>query len=429
MRDVVASFASELAPDSRLGVVLFDEKVHLAMGLTGASAPGFKERVTESLKRIDYRGRRTQLPAGVERGIYELRQLGRPGAKRIIIFLTDGIVDVGSPAANLEQARWLREGLAQEAKTFGIRVFGIAFTEAADYQLIQSVAQTTGGEYYRVFADSEIASTFKNIGERLETIDHADQSARHNPASAATVERTGWGPWPVVAVGLVVLGMIAVVALRVTRRSAPDVRMPVAMLSELGLNSAESINPLKKVVTHIGRNEKTNDIVIPHDTVSSQQATIEFREGSFYLRDLRSSNGTFLNGKRFSDPEATKEVILKHGDRIRFDVYEFEFLLAALESVDATRVADAPGGGTRLRADPSVGSVGMPKMAPTPAAGLVVHGRDQEEPQTRLKPGKCPQHEMWNATELCPRCKTAYCKNCMRAKDGQMICAACAEAA
>jgi hypothetical protein len=38
--------------------------------------------------------------------------------------------------------RWLREELAQEAKQREVRVYAIAFTEEADFELLQSLAQT-----------------------------------------------------------------------------------------------------------------------------------------------------------------------------------------------------------------------------------------------------------------------------------------------
>lgn len=105
LREVVSSFASRLAPDSRLGIILFAENAEVTLGLTAADTPDFKEQVAKSLKRVDYRGQRTDIPAGVERALYELRAHGRPEAQRIVIFLTDGIVDVGNPAKDIERAR------------------------------------------------------------------------------------------------------------------------------------------------------------------------------------------------------------------------------------------------------------------------------------------------------------------------------------
>lgn len=140
LREVVSSFASRLAPDSRLGIVLFAENAEVTLGLTAADTSDFAAQVAKSLERIDYRGRRTDIPAGVERALYELRDHGRPAAQRLIILLTDGLVDVGNLAKDVERARWLREDLALQAQQSDIRIFGTALSEAADFQLMQSVA-------------------------------------------------------------------------------------------------------------------------------------------------------------------------------------------------------------------------------------------------------------------------------------------------
>src|SRR5438132_12053215 len=164
---VVSTFAGRLAPDARLGIVVFDKTVDVVLGLTAANAPDFAQRVRESLKRVTYRGQWSDIPAGIERAVYELRAHGRQEAQRLVVFLTDGMVDVGSPAQNLERARWLCESLALEAQRLGIRLFGMALTEAADFQLVQSVAQTTGGAYFRVLTVADIPDTFEQIRAQI----------------------------------------------------------------------------------------------------------------------------------------------------------------------------------------------------------------------------------------------------------------------
>ena len=47
----------------------------------------------------------------------------------------------------------------------------------------------------------------------------------------------------------------------------------------------------------IGRGSSC-DLVIEHRTVSRRHAQLFFREGSWILIDLRSTNGTFINGSR-----------------------------------------------------------------------------------------------------------------------------------
>ncbi len=56
----------------------------------------------------------------------------------------------------------------------------------------------------------------------------------------------------------------------------------------------------------------SNDIQVPDSEVSRKHAEIYYENGKYILRDLDSSNGTFLNGK------ITKEAVLKHNDEISF---------------------------------------------------------------------------------------------------------------
>ena len=51
--------------------------------------------------------------------------------------------------------------------------------------------------------------------------------------------------------------------------------------------------------------------------ISLKHAQIEWQEGSYYLRDLGSNNGTFLNGNKI---EAQQDYLIKDGDRIAFAV-------------------------------------------------------------------------------------------------------------
>ncbi|MGB8699195.1 MAG: FHA domain-containing protein, partial [Thermosynechococcaceae cyanobacterium] len=61
----------------------------------------------------------------------------------------------------------------------------------------------------------------------------------------------------------------------------------------------------------IGR-DQTNDLAIPHPTVSRFHSRIERRDGSFVVTDLNSSNGTYINGQ-----QVTRPVALRANDTIR----------------------------------------------------------------------------------------------------------------
>jgi len=72
--------------------------------------------------------------------------------------------------------------------------------------------------------------------------------------------------------------------------------------------------------TSIG-NAKDNDIVLEAATVSRYHAVIRRRIGGYTVTDLESTNGTFVNGLRITNPTG-----LKRGDDVRFGDARFAFL-------------------------------------------------------------------------------------------------------
>jgi len=77
--------------------------------------------------------------------------------------------------------------------------------------------------------------------------------------------------------------------------------------------------PLGETVS-IGRHEEHNDIVINAPVVSHEHACITFYRGNYWLSDLNSTNGTFVNGVRVS-----AETALNDGDLIRIGPITFRF--------------------------------------------------------------------------------------------------------
>jgi pSer/pThr/pTyr-binding forkhead associated (FHA) protein len=64
----------------------------------------------------------------------------------------------------------------------------------------------------------------------------------------------------------------------------------------------------------IGKNAGMSDYVITNNSsVSRQHAVIQRRNGQFFVTDLGSTNGTFVNEKRISGT-----VQLQDGDNIRY---------------------------------------------------------------------------------------------------------------
>ena len=91
-------------------------------------------------------------------------------------------------------------------------------------------------------------------------------------------------------------------------------------------------------VCHIGRGE-SNDVVIDDDLVSREHAVVERVQGpgadspsKYILRDLGSTNGTFVNHKQVS------EHLLNEDDMIRIGQSFFKFSLKERSKPGETKV-------------------------------------------------------------------------------------------
>lgn len=357
-REVVTEFLMNLKEGFRVGMVIFDREATLIETLSSVNTVEDAQRFMKSLDRIDYKGQFTNTPSGVERAVYELKSNGREDAEKIIILLTDGIVDTGNKEQDLAGEEWLRDQLAMDCKKAGIRVFGIAFTEMADYRLIQTIAVKTEGEYFRTFHSDDIPAVFEKI-EQIISTPRAETRQAHgiqaepvqvkpiiirqavpSPAPAETVTQV-FNPLPLVLSVLIIIVIFVFVLIYLNKKrelaGKPALQEGGELIApqEPPKGQAELIDtenvvtetdlsiPIEKKVVKIGRDE-SNDIVIPMNSISSLHATIEFRNGYYYLEDHRSTNGTRLNGFKLNENTPMR---LKSGDKIQFAIYEFRFLM------------------------------------------------------------------------------------------------------
>jgi len=371
----VTEFIDRLDGDTRLAIIIFDQDVSLALPLTEVSGAN-KGTLLASLDRINYKGLFTDSPAAMERAIYELKNNGRKAAMKLIVFMTDGIVDTGNAEQDLDKSRWLRENLAPDAANAGIRIFGIAFTEAADFRLIQSLAQVSGGEYYRTLKAEDLDHVFEQIHTIIQkppaSATAASSQTTPPPAAAQT-------PAPVIlevpaqavpamneqerirslimiiATVILIPAILAILVL-LLRRGRGRTGSGEEFVSEAFLNDIYGYTPqssykLGKKPIMLGRvagmdTEHLDYIVIPQSTIGRRHSLIDYKDYTYWIVDQGSINGTFVN-----DVPITSEVRLKHGDKIRLHKYEFEFVMPELADAGKTVVSQ-----TMLAADtPEVG--------------------------------------------------------------------------
>ncbi len=107
--------------------------------------------------------------------------------------------------------------------------------------------------------------------------------------------------------------------LPVSSPARPTVAPPPASLRVLAGDMADRDYRITKTLVSIGRG-LDNDVVIDDPRVSRHHAQITFKHGHYLLRDLRSTNGTFVNN------QPVEVVVLAPGDVISIGGYEMVFM-------------------------------------------------------------------------------------------------------
>lgn len=91
---------------------------------------------------------------------------------------------------------------------------------------------------------------------------------------------------------------------------------------ELKFNDAvlKTIETDKEVIT-IGRNVK-NDIQIDNLSVSKQHARIVKRQGKYFIEDMKSTNGTYLNEKKIAKKKLANNDVITIGKHTLLAILE-----------------------------------------------------------------------------------------------------------
>ena len=110
------------------------------------------------------------------------------------------------------------------------------------------------------------------------------------------------------------------------RRTSKDKRKPkydtsylevISNINKLYFDVKQSY-PLTEDVVIIGRNPDCT-ISIDDLYMSSQNTQLWFEDGEWYIADMGSTNGTYINGKKMGE----EPLILDGGDKIRIGQVEF----------------------------------------------------------------------------------------------------------
>ncbi len=181
---------------------------------------------------------------------------------------------------------------------------------------------------------------------------------------------------------------------------------------------------LKPGLNTLGRRED-NDVTIPDPSVSSAHCQLIVADGTVHLRDLGSTNGTFVNGAPFT------EVDLKAGQEVRLGGVPLVFegngeqpsTPGTVSTVPPTPVAFAVPTAGRLR----IGTTHQPVTvvsASEPEALI-----EEATPVAPFAPpnAKCKYHPRSLARWICTGCRKTYCDLCVstRGSGNQKVCQSC----
>jgi len=122
-----------------------------------------------------------------------------------------------------------------------------------------------------------------------------------------------------------------------------------------------------KTEVTIGR-VQGNDIILPKGNVSKRHSRIVLKDGKFIIVDLKSTNGTYVNGRKITSP-----LVIKPSDKI----YIGDFILA---------VEDGEGAAVAASAGASAPAAAPPKKAPPPPPGPQIEDDEDEDDDLAAAP-------------------------------------------
>src|SRR6476661_3913122 len=144
--------------------------------------------------------------------------------------------------------------------------------------------------------------------------------------------------------------------------------MFAVIISEKG--GAERREVFERTEINVGR-VQGNELMLPKGNVSKRHARLLFRDGRFIVTDLKSTNGTYVNGRKIA--QAT---IVREGDKI----YIGDFVLRIESAVSVNQpaaqlllVQDDSAHDLAPPSGPAPG--GQPTANQVPLAGVLNDGR------------------------------------------------------
>lgn len=171
--DAAILFVEMMACDgSRVGLVSFSDQLGAVVNLTSINSPADKDSVINSISNLNY-SEDTDIGLAVQKAMEILQAGGDVGNGKMILFLTDGAIDLpdaADPAQAAADSRAMAETATQNAAAAGIPIYTIGLDGSAqdaayhlDEALISQMAASTNGTYNKVTSSGQLPKIFDKI--------------------------------------------------------------------------------------------------------------------------------------------------------------------------------------------------------------------------------------------------------------------------
>ena len=187
-------------------------------------------------------------------------------------------------------------------------------------------------------------------------------------------------------------------AKKTTNALNPANRFMSRLLIQRGASGTQEI-VLKPGANRLGRNEE-NDLPINDPTVSGFHCEIDFEHDTVVVKDLGSTNGTFINSVPI------RQAILEPGQTLRLGSVELFF---PPDAQTTTTLPSPRPAGARVR----LAKAGMDQPPPQQQSAPPVAEEPPLAPPLR-GPDDCRNHSGIPATLICQQCGVLFCKSCVK---------------
>jgi hypothetical protein len=162
-------FISLLEKGDRAGIVSFSDKGYPLSDPVPVDSQENKDKLFSAADRISSDGLYTNLYEAFNSGYVSLSLDKERDREKIMILMSDGMMDVGNIDQDKILIDTLENSLTESIRKDNIKVYTIAFTDRSDRELLEKISKRTGGFFNTARTDKDFHGVFTSIFESLKS--------------------------------------------------------------------------------------------------------------------------------------------------------------------------------------------------------------------------------------------------------------------